>query len=346
MNYSFLNDYSEGAHPRISKLLGTAFSQQEAGYGEDSTSLAAKFLIQKQLGDASGSFTKIYFVSGGTQANICAISHMLRPYEAIISAETAHINVHEAGAIEMTGHKILAARTADGKLSVQAIDEILQAHASEHMVKPKAVFLSQATELGTIYALEELKTISTFCKKYNLYLYLDGARLGHALTAEKSDMALADVARLVDMFYIGGTKNGAWCGEAMVITNPKLEADFKYTLKQRGALLAKGRMLGLQFFELFKDNLYFELAHHANTMAQKLASGIRECGYGFFVDSPTNQIFPIFPHEVIEELQKKYTFYSEWVKIDTDSSCVRLVTSWATREEKVDEFISDLRQFI
>ncbi len=342
MKYSFLNDYSEGAHTEVSKLIGTACHRQEIGYGEDRLSLAAELLIQEKLDDAFGSFTNIYFVSGGTQANICALSHMLKPYEAVIAAETAHINIHEAGAIEATGHKILAVPTPDGKISIREIDALLRTHASEHMVKPAAVFISHATELGTIYTLQELEAISSFCRERGLYLYLDGARIGHALAAEGADVTLPDVARLVDMFYIGGTKNGAWCGEALVIANPKLQPDFKFTLKQRGALLAKGQILGLQFVALFEDNLYFSLARHANNMAQKLALGIRECGYEFFVNSPTNQIFPVLPNTVIAELRKGYAFYT-WKEIDNDSSCARLVTSWATKEEKVDEFIADLK---
>lgn len=210
------------------------------------------------------------------------------------------------------------------------------------MVKPRAVYISQSTEIGTIYSAAELGELSALCRKLGLFLYMDGARLGSALTSSKADLDLKAIGSLVDAFYIGGTKNGALIGEAIVITNPVLKPDFRYCIKQRGALLAKGRLLGIQFDELFKDTLYFDLARHANLMAERLTEGMKSLGYTFLTDSPTNQIFPILPNAINARLQQDYMFY-DWVKIDKNNTAVRLVTSWAITESVVDEFLSDLR---
>ncbi|MCE1253869.1 MAG: low specificity L-threonine aldolase [Anaerolineae bacterium] len=336
--YSFLNDYSEGAHPRILEALTRTNMLQEAGYGEDQFSLEAVRLIRKLIERPDAD---IHLISGGTQTNLTALSAMLRPYESIIAVDSAHICVHETGAIEATGHKINLAAGENGKISAPAIEEVVIAHGDEHMVSPRVVFISQSTELGTIYSKQELKDIAAICKKYNLYLYLDGARLGSGLTSESSDINIKELAALVDVFYIGGTKNGALLGEALVINHPQIKPRFRYFLKQRGALLSKGRILGVQFTELFKDGLYFELARHANQMAQKLTHEITSLGFGFQTNSPSNQIFPIFPNQVIESLNKEYRFYT-WSKIDADHTSVRLVTSWATPPEAIDRFISDL----
>lgn len=339
--YSFKDDYSEGAHPNILKALAEANSTQEVGYGNDQYSLKATKMIKQKLGNKDAD---IHFVSGGTQANLIVLASLLKPYESVISANSGHINIHEAGAVEATGHKINTAESSDGKLTVDKIKNILAQHTDEQMVKPKAVFISNATEIGTIYLKEELESISKFCKFNNLFLYLDGARLGSALVSDKSDLSLSDIAKLTDVFYIGGTKNGALLGEAIVIVNNDLKENFRFCLKQRGALLAKGRVLGLQFLELFKNDLYFELARHANNMAIKLAEGIRNRGYNFLSDIYSNQIFPIFPDRLIEKLDKKYGFYV-WFKIDKNNSAVRLVTSWATKESAVDDFLEDLKNF-
>ncbi len=341
MKYSFKNDYSEGAHHSILKLLEATNFEQLEGYGLDKYSDLARDLIMKHF---DGIEADIHFVSGGTQANLIVLGSLLRPHHSIIAAQTAHINVHEAGAIELTGHKINAITSEDGKITPEQIEAVLALHPDdEHMVKPKLVFISNSTELGTIYTKKELEELSEFCFNHGLYLYMDGARLGAAIMAEGNDLTLADIARLTDAFYIGGTKNGALIGEAIVITNPNLKQDFRYFLKQRGALLAKGRLIGLQFYALFKDNLYFSLAAHANEMAKKLAQGIRDMGFNFLTDSPTNQLFPVLPNDIIEKLYERFDFYI-WSRYDEKSSVIRLVTSWATPEKCVNEFLEFLQE--
>lgn len=336
--YLFFNDYSEGAHPKILEALQKTNLDQETGYGLDSISMKAADLIKaKCMADAD-----VHFVSGGTQANLLMLAMMMRPHESVIAADTGHINVHEAGAIESTGHKINTVPNVNGKLTVEGIEAIVKSHRDEHMVKPKVVFVSQSTELGTIYSKQELEEISAYCRNNGIYLYLDGARLGSALCSKEADLDLADIAGLVDAFYIGGTKNGALLGEAIVIVNDDLKREFRYHLKQRGALLAKGRVLGAQFLALFEGDLYFQLAAHANAMADKLRDGIAEVGFGFLVRSSTNQVFPILPKKVIEELKELYGFYV-WAKVGEENSAIRLVTSWATSGEKVEEFLQDLR---
>lgn len=339
MKYSFYNDYSEGAHQNILNALAETNLVQETGYGEDSFSLQAGALIKEKTGNPD---SEVHFVSGGTQANLIVLASILKPFEAVIAVNTGHICVHEAGAIEATGHKICTVMSKDGKIRPEQIQAVYDEHSDEHMVKPRVVFVSHSTEVGTIYLKHELQDISEVCKRNGLYLYLDGARLGSALTSTQSDMSLAEVSSLVDAFYIGGTKNGALLGEAIVINNNQLKVNFRYHLKQRGALLAKGRVLGVQFLELFKNDLYFELAKHANEMAGKLTQGIREQGYEFLTDSATNQIFPIFPNILIEKLKDLYGFYI-WSKIDDGKSSIRLVTSWATKEEAIDGFLEDLK---
>jgi len=252
--------------------------------------------------------------------------------------------VHETGAIEATGHKVISVEVNDGKLSPSHIKSVLDNHTDEHMVKPKLVYISNPTEIGSIYTKYELEQLSKFCKGNNLFLYVDGARLGSALCSEENDIELSDLANLVDAFYIGATKNGALMGEALVICLDSLKEDFRFHIKQKGALLAKGRLLGIQFLELFRDDLYFDLAKYSNRMAKLLRDGITEAGYSFLTDSPSNQIFPILPDELIEKLQEKYSFYI-WQKIDDHSSAIRLVTSWATSEEKVLEFIHFMKSF-
>lgn len=337
--YSFFNDYSEGAHPNILEALQKTNLTQETGYGEDSISIEASKLIKEKLENPNAN---IHFVSGGTQSNLIVLASMLKTFECVISANTGHIFVHEAGAIEATGHKIVTIDTPNGKIKPEQIQSVCDYHSDEHMVKPKVVFISNSTEVGTIYKKQELKDISEVCKKNNLYLYLDGARLGSALSSVSNDMTLADISSLVDIFYIGGTKNGALLGEAIVINNEKLNENFRFHLKQRGALLAKGRVLGIQFLELFKNDLYFDLSKRANEMASKLIAGILEQGYKFLTDSSTNQIFPIFPNALIEKLKELYGFYV-WSKIDDENSSIRLVTSWATKQEAVEMFIEDLK---
>lgn len=337
--YSFKNDYSEGAHPRILNALVDSNFEQVEGYGEDSYTQKAVELLKQRIGRDD---IDIHLLSGGTQTNLTALSAFLRPHEAVIAANTGHILVHETGAIEATGHKIISIEVGDGKLNVLHIKAALDAHSDEHMVKPKLVYISNPTEIGTIYFKEELAELSKFCKDNNLYLFMDGARLGSALCSMESNLEISDLATLVDAFYIGGTKNGALLGEALVICNDNLKEDFRYHLKQKGALLAKGRLLGIQFLELFRDDLYFELAKHANKMAGLLRDAIREAGFKFLVDSPSNQIFPILSNHLIAELQKNYSFYI-WSKYDENHSAIRLVTSWATKEDAVIAFIEDMK---
>lgn len=336
--YSFKNDYSEGAHPRILNALQESNFEQTEGYGEDCyTAKAAELLKQKIKSDN----IDIHFFSGGTQTNLTAISAFLRPHEAAISANTGHILVHETGAIEATGHKAISVEVNDGKLNPGNVKSALDIHTDEHMVKPKLVYISNPTEIGSIYTKAELESLSSFCRKNNLILYMDGARLGSALCSDENDLELSDLGRLTDAFYIGGTKNGALLGEALVICKDSLKEDFRFYMKQKGALLAKGKILGIQFLELFRDDLYFDLARHANKMAGLLRNNISSMGYKFLINSPSNQIFPILPNRIIEKLQEKYSFYV-WSKVDDFNSSVRLVTSWATRGDMVKAFIEDL----
>ena len=259
--YHFQNDYSEGAHPRILETLSKTNLIQQAGYGEDQFCLEAAELIRRAIDSPDAD---VHFVSGGTQANFTVLSSFLRPFESVIAVDSGHICVHETGAIESTGHKIHAVQGRDGKITPAEVQAVVTAHDDEHMVRPRAVYISQSTEVGTIYSASELRTLSAVCRALNLILYLDGARLGSALTSRSADLALPELAGLVDAFYIGGTKNGALLGEAIVINNPLLQPDFRYAIKQKGGLLSKGRLLGIQFLELFKDGLYFDLARHAN----------------------------------------------------------------------------------
>jgi len=340
--YSFKNDYSEGAHPRILEALRATNEVQTDGYGEDVYSRQAVELIKQKVGRSD---VDVHLLAGGTQTNLTAISAFLRPHEAAIAAHTGHILVHETGAIEATGHKILAVNSSDGKLAPERIKAVLDEHTDEHMVKPRLVYISNSTELGTIYSRCELKALKDFCDRHRLYLYMDGARLGSALCAEGNDLSLSDLPELVDAFYIGGTKNGALIGEALVICRKELGEDFRYHMKQKGALLAKGRLLGIQFLELFRDDLYFELAGHANKMAAGLREAIAAAGFRFLVDSPTNQIFPIFPNALIAELQKHYAFHV-WSAVDAQHSAVRLVTSWATKEEEIARFVETFKALV
>ena len=289
--YSFLDDYSEGCHPKILEALNNTNLVQQTAYGNDEYTNQAKTLISKHLNQDD---TSIHFVAGGTLANIICIASMLKPYEAIISASSGHIALREAGAIEATGHKIISVASKDGKLTSDDIKDAIKNNShAPHMAKPKLVYISNTTEMGTVYTKAELQKISKVCKANDLLLFMDGARLGAALTASTNDLTLADISKLTDMFWIGGTKSGILFGEAIVIPNKKLAEDFAFNIKQRGALLAKGRVLGLQFRELFSNNLFFDLTRHANKMAEKLSKGIVKAGYEL--------IQPVIFRKVIEE---------------------------------------------
>lgn len=336
MKFSFKNDYSEGCHPNILEALIRHNLDQQAGYGEDLYSLKAKELIKEKINNQNAG---IYFVSGGTQANLIVISSVLKPYQCVISASIGHILNNETGAIEATGHKILSIEKEDGKLSPSDIIPVLENHKNvPHQVMPKLVYISNSTELGTIYSKKELEDLSVFCRENNLYLFMDGARLGHALTSEINDLSLEDLANLTDIFYLGGTKNGALIGEAIIINNQSLQEDFAFNIKQKGALLAKGRLLGIQFLELMQNNLYFDLAKHANQQAMKIKNALLKKEIPFLSDTYTNQIFPIVNHELIEILSEKFEFYI-WKNIDENSSAIRLITSWNTDEDAVNDFI-------
>lgn len=339
--YSFKNDYSEGAHPRILEALIKCNMEQSEGYGEDIFTARAIKLIKEKIRRED---VDVHLLVGGTQTNLTALSAFLRPHEAVIAANTGHVLVHETGAIEATGHKVISVDVEDGKLTRKNIEAVIEEHTDEHMVKPKLVYISNSTEIGTIYKREEVEELSEVCKKHDLYLYVDGARLGSALCSNENNMKIYELAQLVDAFYIGGTKGGALIGEALVICRDTLKKDFRYHIKQKGALLAKGRTLGIQFEELFKDNLYFDLATHANNMAEILKKGIEDAGYSFMINSSSNQVFPILPNKLINSLEKKYLFMT-WEKIDKENSAIRLVTSWATNEEKVLEFIADVKLY-
>jgi len=312
---------------------------QEEGYGLDRYSQEAAQRIREMTGDPEGD---VHFMPGGTQVNLVTIDASLRPHEACVAANTGHIAVHETGAIEATGHKVISVDTGDGKLSPDLIEPVLKEHHFEHMVKPRLVYISNPTELGTVYSLRELQNLHEYCQSQNLLLYADGARLGAALTVKDSDVTLKDMYSLTDAFSIGGTKNGALLGEALVIRNREIKKEFRYLIKQKGALLAKGRILGIQFSEFFGDNLYFDLARHANTLAQRLAGELRNLGCSFWIDSPTNQIFPVMPEGVVERLSEQFRFHT-WVKVDEQHTAIRLVTSWATKEEDIQNFIRSYR---
>ncbi|KLT73609.1 amino acid lyase [Neisseria arctica] len=337
--YNFKNDYAEGAHPNILNRLLVSNLEQHEGYGADFYSIKAKEILRGLIQNESAA---IHFLSGGTQTNRLAMTAFLRPHEAVISPSSGHIATNEAGAIEASGHKVITAPAEHGKLTVSAIEAVVKNHSlAPHVVKPKLVYISQATEVGTVYNLAELEALSNYCRNHGLYFYIDGARLGSAIMAEGCDVTLPDLARLTDAFYIGATKNGGLLGEAMVIANPDLQNDFDYIVKQNGALLSKGRLLGIQYFELFSDGLYFELARHANTMAAKITAALRGKGYNFLTDSTTNQIFPILPYSLIEKLKSDFDFYI-WQAIDNNHAAIRLITSWATPESAVDQFIAAL----
>ena len=339
---SFQNDYSEGAHPYILKAIAENNDNQEQGYGLDRHTREFSDILQKLTGRED---FDVHLIPGGTQTNLLAISSFLRPHEACIAAESGHISTHETGAIEATGHKILTVSSSDGKLSPRVIDPVLLEHHFEHMVKPRLVYISNTTEVGTVYTLSELKDLSAFCREKDLLLYVDGARLGAALTVPEAGLTLRDMCHYTDAFFIGGTKNGALFGEALIINNPELKEDFRFLIKQRGALLAKGWITGIQFRELFKDNLFFHLAEHANRMAQILTRELKALGCTFLVESPSNQIFPVFPDKVIEQLQKEYLFYT-WDKIDNEHTAIRLITSWATGDLAVRAFIDSCRTLL
>lgn len=334
----FNSDYLEGAHPRImQRLLDTNMEQTEGYEQDDYCHLAAKKIREAcELESAD-----VHFLSGGTQTNLTVISAALKSYQGVIAAESGHINVHETGAIEATGHKVIALPQKDGKITAEAIAEYARNYRDdpsfEHIVMPKMVYLSFPTELGTLYSKEELTEIKKVCDTYSMYLYIDGARLAYGLNAHGNDVTLKLIAELSDVFYIGGTKVGALFGEAVVITNDELKHDFRHVMKQKGGLLAKGRMLGIQFLTMFEeDNLYMEMGKHAIKMAERLKNGFIKANIPFLQEPETNQIFVVLPVKLLERLSKKFGF-EFWEKVDEQHAAVRFCTSWATKAESIDK---------
>ncbi|MEG0970195.1 MAG: aminotransferase class I/II-fold pyridoxal phosphate-dependent enzyme [Acidaminococcaceae bacterium] len=343
--YYFTSDYTEGCHPLLGERLMATNLEQTNGYGDDPYSHQARQLIKKACGRDE---VAVHFCIGGTQTNLTVICAALRPFQGVFATVPAHINTHEAGAIERTGHKVLALPSTDGKLTAEQVAAAYLSYAHdpnrEHWVQPKMVYLSQPTEIGTMYSKAELTALATVCRQYELYLFVDGARLGYALAADTNDLSLADLANLCDVFYIGGTKCGALFGEAVVISNPALRSDFFTIMKQGGAVLAKGRLLGLQFQTLFTDNLYHKICRHGIDMAMLVRDAIAAKGLPVVTVSPTNQQFPIFPAQMLAELSKNFVF-APWETYGEDALAVRICTSWATEEKQVHAFIKALQAY-
>ncbi len=332
----FNSDYLEGAHPSIMVKMAETNMVQTVGYGEDEYCEAAREKIKTacQAPEAD-----VHFLVGGTQTNTTVIAAILRPWQGVISAVSGHINCHEAGAIESTGHKVITLPTDNGKITAQQVADYVEWHkndeSTEHIVQPGMVYISHPTEAGTLYTKAELTELYDTCRRYGLPLYIDGARLGYGLAAEESDMTLPEFARLCDVFYIGGTKVGALFGEAVVIMNESLKKDFRFIMKQRGGRLAKGRLLGIQFDALFTDDLYFKISRHAIEMAHQIRDIFVSAGYPLLFDSPTNQQYPIMPDAELAEIGKSFG-YEYWERVDETHSGVRFCASWATTQENVD----------
>ena len=339
----FTSDYCEGCHERILQRMIETNMEQTAGYGIDPHCEAAAGYIRRECGRED---IAVHFLVGGTQTNLTVIDAALRPHQAAVCAESGHIHVHETGAVEATGHKILALPSADGKITAKQVRELVQLHRTdasmEHTAQPKLVYISNPTEYGTIYSLAELEELSRACRELGLYLFVDGARLGYGLRCRENDVTMADLARLCDAFYIGGTKVGALFGEALVLTSPYLQEDFRYLIKQHGGMLAKGRLLGIQFEVLFEDGLYYRISDHALKMADRLRECLNSLNIPMQVASPTNQLFPILPDAVMETLKDRFAV-TYMNRVDETHSCIRLCTSWATREEDVKAFCDALK---
>lgn len=339
----FGSDYQEGAHPRILKRLAEVNFEQSPGYGEDEFCAEARRLIREKCAAPEAD---VQFLVGGTQTNFTLLAAALRPHQGVIAADSGHIAVHETGAVEACGHKVIELPAVNGKLAAGQVSEYCRRHfaddSHEHMVMPGAVYISNPTELGTLYTRGELNALRGVCDHWNLMLYLDGARLGCGLASPENDLDLPFLASVCDAFSIGGTKQGALFGEALVLLRDDLKRDFRYIIKQRGGMLAKGWLLGLQFAELMRDGLYEELSDHAIHLAMRIRRALREANVSFLVDSPTNQQFPIFTDEQVRRLSAKYAF-SDIRPLDDGCTAVRICTSWATRPEDVDQLIADIR---
>lgn len=336
----FENDYSEGAHPKILQRLMDTNMEHLSGYGSDRYTTLAKDKIRKLCNCPEA---EIYFLVGGTQTNQTVIDSVLKSFEGVIAAETGHVSVHEAGAIEFTGHKVLTLPQHDGKLCARELEAYMETFlgddSHEHMVFPGMVYISHPTEYGTLYTKDELKELSQVCRHFKLPLYMDGARLITGLACPQNELSLPDIADLCDVFYIGGTKAGALCGEAVVFTKNNTPAHFLTQIKQHGALLAKGRLCGVQFDALFSDDLYKETGRNAIETAALLREGLRQKGYTFYNRSPTNQLFLVMENSRLEEL-KNDVVYSFWEKADDTHTVIRFATSWATSREDVEKLLS------
>lgn len=341
MVYNFINDYAVIAHKKVLDKLIACAQEQNKGYGYDVHTAQAKKNIKKEIGNDN---VDIYFLTGGTQTNLTLISGILRPFEAVICAETGHINVHETGAIEGRGHKCLICESKDAKVTVQGILNVLDTHKDEHMVKPKMVYISNATELGTFYTLAEIKALYEVCQAHNLYLYLDGARLASALTAEGNDLSLKDITKYCDAYYIGGTKNGGYIGEALVIVTDSIKPDFNYHIKHCGAMLAKGFVGAIPFEVLFEDGLYYAIGQSENECAALITKEMKKLGYKFYAESKTNQIFPLVTSAQKKYIEKAYGFET-WTALNEDEYVIRLVTSFDTTKEICLFFIDYLKMF-
>lgn len=342
--YLFHNDYNQGCHWKVMERLVAMQPVQMTSYGQDVCCDSAADKIRKLCKNDN---LAVHFLVGGTQTNLTVISAALRPHQAVLGVTTAHINVHETGSIEATGHKIVSLLSADGKITAQQIEATMESQladeSAEHVVQIKMVYISNSTELGTIYTLSELEAISATCRKYGLYLFMDGARLSYAMTAKGSDIAYEDLARLCDVFYMGGTKCGALFGEAVVINNPAIAEDFRYLIKQKGAMLAKGWLLGLQFDVLLEDGLYMTIARQANEYAQQIRETLTSLGYRMLIDTTSNQIFPVLPNALLQKLAPEFT-YSIQERISENHTAVRFCTSWATTRESVDALCKALKE--
>lgn len=334
----FNSDYLEGAHPALMAKLNETNMVQTVGYGEDEYCAAARVKIQNacQAPEAD-----VHFLVGGTQTNTTVIAAVLRPWQGVLCAVSGHINCHEAGAIESTGHKVITLPTTNGKITAQQVQEYVEWHrndeSTEHIVQPGMVYISYPTEGGTLYSKAELTELYDVCRRYGLPLFIDGARLGYGVMADGADLTLPEIAHLCDVFYIGGTKVGALCGEAVVFPHGA-PAHFMTMVKQQGALLAKGRLLGLQFDVLFTDGLYEKISRNAITTANALKKGLAAKGYQFFMDSPTNQLFIVFPNQQLAALEGKAKF-GFWEKYDDAHTVMRIATSWATKMEEIEQLL-------
>lgn len=338
----FDSDYTEGCIPEILIALTNSNDEQTIGYGKDDHCLNAAKLIKQAIKHDDAD---IHFMVGGTQTNIAVITAILKHYQGAICAESGHINAHETGALEAVGHKCLTLTTSNGKITAEQVDTLIQNHyndaSAEHTVQPGIVYISFPTESDTLYSKQELTELYAVCQTHNIPLFIDGARLGYGLMAKNNDMTFENIANLCDVFYIGGTKVGALFGECIVILNDLYKKDFRYSIKQHGGMLAKGRMLGIQFEELFKDNRYLTISKHAIDMADILTEGFQSKGYSFFFPAETNQLFPIFENIKLEELSQEFAF-TPWIKINETHTVVRFVTSFATKRKNVEYLLTKI----